>query len=546
MTSIQAVRSPATHSIKIVGRLNPEYKEVLSTNALRFIGRLSRRFECRRRELLRARVIRQSDLDNGWKPSFSDETAWIRDADWVAKPAAQHLIDRRVQIGGPVDRQSVIDALTSGANVFMADFEDGNSPTWDNELRGQINLRDALRGTIAYEDDRGGYHRLGTRTAQLAVRPRGWHMLEHGLLVDNRPVSATLFDVGLFLFHNAQQQAARDDSPHLCLPKVESYFEARLWHDVLSEIEQMLSIPSHTIRTTVLVENILAAFQMDEILFELRDRVCALQFGRWDYLFSFVCKFRLQPDFVLPDRNQCTMRHRALRAVLDLMIATCHRRGIHAIGGKAARVPSATNRDEKHELFEQLMRDLRREASSGLDGTQVAHPHLVHLAKGIFETAVRGPHQIARKNLAAHVSVDDLLAVPLGPKTRQALEANIDISIRYLAAWLGGCGNVAVEGVVENMATAELARAQVWQWITHDIRLDSGEDVTRDLVRTMIQTRLEQFEKELGEIGARANRYTEAASLTEKLMTSRHFLEHVTTIASPRVTVPPHEEPQQH
>jgi malate synthase len=519
--------------VHINGRSSPAFREIMSRGAQEFLAELGRRFECRRRELLRARVIRQSDLDDGWLPSFSSDTAWIRESPWKVRPVATDLVDRRVEIGGAVDRQSVIDALTSGANVFMADFEDGNSPTWDNGLRGQINLRDALAGTIGYEDKQGNYHALGQRTARLAIRPRGWHLVEPGFGVDQRPIAATIFDAGLFFFHNLQALVRKGHSPHVYIPKVESYFEARLWNDLLSAIERLLKVDVGTIRTTVLMETVLAAFQMDEILYELRERAAGLHFGRWDYLFSLVRKFRSRPEFVLPDRNECTMRHRALRAVLELMISTAHRRGVHAIGGKAARVPSFENRDTKHELFEQLMRDLRREASSGLDGTQVAHPRLVPLAKGIFETAVRGANQITSPDATSTVKAEDLLTVPRGPKTRAALRTNVNIVIRYLAAWLDGTGCVAVDGVVENMATAELARAQVWQWIAHSVMLDSGETVDADLVNAIIDEQLDLIEHAVSSHGTQDRPLPQAVHWARHLMTSGGFEDHLTNVVRP-------------
>lgn len=537
MTSIEAVNTQASpfasKSVYVTGRISPAFTEILSPSARTLLADLSRRFECRRRELLRARVIRQSDLDDGWLPGFLEDTSWIRESDWKARAIPQDLVDRRVEIAGPVDRRSTMDALKSGANVFMADFEDGNSPTWDNDLRGQINLRDAINRTLGYEDEHGRYHVLGAKVATVAIRPRGWHLLEQGLVVDHRPIAATIFDTGLFFFHNIATLLAEGHTPHVYVPKIESYFEARLWNDLLSGIEESLGVASGSIRTTILIENVLAAFQMDEILYELRERAVGLHFGRWDYLFSFVRKFRSRADYILPDRNECTMRHRALRAVLDLMIGTAHRRGVHAIGGKAARVPSSQNRDTKHELYEQLMRDLRREASSGLDGTQVVHPRLVPLAKGIFETAVRGPNQIESHVMRSTVTREDLLTVPRGPKTMDALCDNVRIVIEYLSAWLSGAGAVAVDGIVENMATAELARTQVWQWIAHAVQLESGETVTDELVNTIIDQQTVQIEHRIGQLGMRTRRMAEAIRWTKHLMTSGGFEDHMTTVVHP-------------
>jgi len=458
---------------------------ILTGGAVGFVTQLANIFEGRRQDLLEARRQRQYEIDNGRMPDFLPETAHIRIAEWKVAPLPPALLDRRVEITGPVERKMMINALNSGANVFMADLEDSNSPTWQNVIEGQINLRDAVRGTIAYTSPEGKRYQLGEHPAVLMVRPRGWHLDEKHLLVDGKPVSAALCDFGLFWYHNARTLKENCSRPYFYLPKLESHLEARLWNDVFIFAQEQLGIPRGTIRATVLIETILAAFEMDEILWELREHAAGLNCGRWDYIFSFIKKFRNHPDFVLPDRAQVTMDQHFLRSYVELLIRTCHRRGAHAMGGMAAQIPIKNDAAANETALKRVRQDKLREVWAGHDGTWVAHPGLVPLAKEVFDTYMPSPNQIS-KQPEVHVTAADLLSVPHGEITEEGLTRNVDVALRYLAAWLRGNGCVPIYNLMEDAATAEICRAQVWQWVKHGARIEDGRIVTVPLVQEIM------------------------------------------------------------
>ena len=493
--------------------------QVLTPEASAFLTKLARRFEPRRQDLLARRAERQKKIDAGQLPDFLPETAHLRKDEWKVAPIPPDLQDRRVEITGPVDRKMIINALNSGANVFMADFEDSNSPTWQNNLEGQANLRGAVNGTIRFVSPEGKRYELNPRVATLMVRPRGWHLVEKHFLVDGKPISGSLFDFGLYFFHNAQKLIDKGTGPYFYLPKMESHLEARLWNDVFTFAQEELGIPRSTIRATVLIETILAAFEMDEILYELRDHSAGLNCGRWDYIFSFIKKFRNHPDFVLPDRSTLTMDKHFLKSYVDLLIQTCHRRGIHAMGGMAAQIPIKNDASANERALEKVRQDKQREVQAGHDGTWVAHPGLVPIAKEIFDTHMKEPNQIGRRRDEVRVSANDLLAVPEGQITEEGLRWNIDVGLQYLESWLRGSGCVPIYHLMEDAATAEICRSQVWQSVRHGAALSDGRPVTREMVRGIIN---EQKDKLKG------TRMAEAAEIFEHMMTSPDFEEFLT------------------
>ncbi len=447
----------------------PRAEEVLTPEAVAFVTELERRFGRRRRELLEARAERQARIDTGELPDFRQETREIREGDWTIDPVPVGLLDRRVEITGPTDRKMVINALNSGARMFMADFEDANSPTWANMVEGQANLTDAIERTIDFETPEKAY-RLNAETATLLVRPRGWHLLERHLLVDGAAVSASLFDAGLYLFHNAGRLLERGAGPWLYLPKLQSHLEARLWNDVFAHAENALELPRGAIRATVLIEHVLAALEMHEILWELRGHAAGLNAGRWDYMFSVIKTFRDRPEFVLPDRNTVTMTAPFMRAYTELLVQTCHRRGAHAMGGMAAFIPSRRDPELNETALAKVREDKRREAADGFDGTWVAHPDLVPVANEEFDRALgERPNQLDRRRDDVEVSAADLLDVAATPGeiTGEGLRNDVDVGIQYLSAWLRGSGAVAIHNLMEDAATAEIARSQVWQWVRH-------------------------------------------------------------------------------
>jgi malate synthase len=517
--------TPQAEQTHIAGPITEADRAILTDEAVRFLAALSRNFEERRQELLARRRARQQEIDRGAMPGFLPETEWIRKADWVAAPIPADLLDRRVEITGPVDRKMIINALNSGASVFMADFEDSNSPTWRNNLDGQINLRDAVNGAISYVSPEGKRYEPGERTAVLMVRPRGWHLAEKHFLVDGQPISGALFDFGLYFFHNARALMAKGTGPYFYLPKLESHLEARLWNDVFLFAQQELGIPRGTIRATVLIETILGAFEMDEILYELREHSAGLNCGRWDYIFSFIKKFRNRPGFVLPNRAQVTMDRHFLASYVNLLIETCHRRGVHAMGGMAAQIPIKNDPAANEQALEKVRQDKLREVRAGHDGTWVAHPGLVPVAKEIFDAHMTGPNQLQRRP-QARVTAADLLAVPDGDITEAGLRWNIDVGIQYLEAWFRGSGCVPIYNLMEDAATAEICRAQVWQWVNHGARLNDGRPVTAELVK---QTIAEVAGSLRGSLGG--ERLSRAARLYEQMMTSEDFPEFLTLVA---------------
>jgi len=492
---------------------------VLTPEASLFLTRLAREFEPRRQELLARRHARQKKIDAGEMPDFLSETASIREKEWKVVPIPHDLLDRRVEITGPVDRKMIINALNSGASVFMADFEDSNSPTWQNNLEGQTNLRDAVEGTISYVSPEGKRYQLNDHVATLMVRPRGWHLEERHFTVDGQPISGSLFDFGLYFFHNAQRLIEKGTGPYFYLPKLESHLEARLWNDVFCFAQDCLGIPRGTIRATVLIETILAAFEMDEILYELGQHSAGLNCGRWDYIFSFIKKFRNHPEFVLPDRARVTMDRHFLKSYVDLLIQTCHRRGIHAMGGMAAQIPIKNDPEANEKALEKVRQDKLREVRAGHDGTWVAHPGLVPIAKEIFDAHMKEPNQIGCRRDEVHVTAKDLLTVPEGKITEEGLRWNIDVGLQYLESWLRGSGCVPIYNLMEDAATAEICRAQVWQWVKHGAKLSDGRAVTGEMVRSIIA---EQKNKLKG------SRMADAAELYDRMMTSPDFAEFLT------------------
>lgn len=508
-----------------------EYEQVLNAEAVAFIVQLHERFDGCRRELLQRRVQRQADIDNGRLPDFLPETEDIRKADWKVAPIPADLIDRRVEITGPVDRKMIINAMNSGANMFMADFEDSNSPTWLNILAGQLNLQEAIRGEIRYKSPEGKEYALRDHPAVLLVRPRGWHLTEKHFLTNAQPVSASLFDFGLYFFHNAKALIAKGSGPYFYLPKMQSHLEARLWNDVFLFAQEFLGIRRGTIRATVLIETILAAFEMDEILYELREHSAGLNCGRWDYIFSFIKVFRDNPRFVLPDRAQVTMDCHFLKSYVDLLIQTCHRRGIHAMGGMAAQIPIKNNSAANEAAFQKVRQDKLREVKAGHDGTWVAHPGLIPVAKEIFDAHMTTPNQIALNREDVHVTAADLLSVPDAEITEEGLRLNIDVGIQYLESWLLGSGCVPIYNLMEDAATAEISRTQVWQWLRHGAQLKDGRKITTELVHQTVQLELEHIHSLVGPARYDAGKFALAAELFEQMVTSASLPEFLTLAA---------------
>src|ERR1700730_8506627 len=522
-----------TAGVTIRGPMKPGYEKVLTPEALGFAVELEREFGAERRRLLARRAAVQRRLDGGWKPDFFPETEAIRGGDWRVAPIPPDLQDRRVEITGPTDRKMVINALNCGANVFMADFEDANTPTWDNLIEGQANLSEAVRRTITFDDPQTGRHySLNGKTAGLFVRPRGWHLSENHVLVDGEPMSGALFDFALFFFHNAKELVARGTGPYFYLPKLESHLEARLWNNVFLHAQARLGLPKGTIRATVLIETTLAAFEMDEILYELRDHSAGLNCGRWDYIFSFIKKFAEDPACVMPDRAQVTMTSHFLRSYSLLLIKTCHRREIHAMGGMAAQIPIRDDPPANEAAMQKVRSDKLREAGDGHDGTWVAHPGLVAIAQEIFEHEMRQSKQIARKRQDVHVSATQLLVVPEGAITEAGLRQNLNVGVGYIEACLRGIGCVPLYHLMEDAATAEISRAQIWQWIRHGAKLEDGRTIDAALCGAIL-------DEELATLRAGAHdgaRYEDAASLFRGLIEAPSFPEFLTLPAYEIIT----------
>ena len=500
---------------------------ILTDDAVRFVAELHRRFDGTRRQLLSARIERQRRIDAGVRPDFLPETAPIRESDWRCASIPPDLMDRRVEITGPVERKMVINALNSGAKVFMADFEDSTTPLWANLLEGQANLRDAVRRTITFEDPTTGKgYKLKQQTAVLFVRPRGWHLPEQHMLVDGEPVSGSLFDFGLYFFHNAAELRARGTGPYFYLPKMESHLEARLWNDVFVFAQGQLGLPQGTIRATVLIETILATFEMDEILYELRDHSAGLNCGRWDYIFSFIKKLAADQTMLLPDRGQVTMATHFMRSYSKLAIKTCHRREISAMGGMSAFIPIKSDPEANERALGQVRADKEREAGDGHDGTWVAHPGLVPVAMEVFDRLMPGPNQINRKLDDFHVTAEDLLQVPTGHITEAGLRQNVAVGLGYVEAWLRGIGCVPLFNLMEDAATAEISRAQLWQWVHHGAVLTDGRPVTVGLIDGVIDEELAKARATFANEGVFA--YERAAALLRELIRSERFTDFLT------------------
>ncbi|MEP7352825.1 MAG: malate synthase A [Acidobacteriota bacterium] len=514
MSSPQVQRSGITFNAPIP----PECEEILSVEALALVAELHRRFDGRRRELLEARIVRQKAIDAGQLPDFLPETEHIRKSDYKVAPYPVDLADRRVEITGPVERKMVINALNSGANTFMADFEDSNAPTWSNNVFGQVNMRDAVRGTIGFTSPEGKEYKLNPKHAVLLIRPRGWHLMEKHAEIDGQQLSGSFFDFGLYFFHNVKALMAKGSGPYFYLPKMQSHLEARLWNDVFVFAQQYCGVPNGTIRATVLIETILGAFEMDEILWELRDHSAGLNCGRWDYIFSFIKVMRNHPEFVLPDRSTVTMDKHFLKSYVDLLIQTCHRRGIHAMGGMAAQIPIKNDPAANDAALEKVRLDKLREVKAGHDGTWVAHPGLVGLAKQVFDEHMPTPNQIDVKREEVHVTAADLLKVPEGAITEAGLKMNVDIGIQYLESWLRGSGCVPIYNLMEDAATAEISRTQVWQWLHHGKQLSNGSTITGALVRETIKNQLEHIRTTIGQAKFDASKFPQAATLFEHMM----------------------------
>ncbi|MEO7166741.1 MAG: malate synthase A, partial [Chthoniobacterales bacterium] len=483
--------------VEVIGPVSPEFAEILTPDALAFVAKLQRTFNGRRLDCLERRAERQAALDAGGTLDFLPETKEVREGDWTCAAIPQDIRDRRVEITGPTDRKMVINALNSGAKIFMADFEDANAPTWANMIEGQINLRDAIRRTITFTNPNGKEYQLNEKVAVLMPRPRGWHLAEKHMLVDGEPVAGALFDFGLFFFHNAKELIARGSGPYFYLPKMESHLEARIWNDAFKLAQDELGIPQGTIRATVLIETIPAAFEMDEILYELREHSAGLNCGRWDYIFSCIKRFRNKRDFLLADRALITMTTHFMRSYSLLCIKTCHRRGIFAMGGMAAQIPVKGDEAANEEAFAKVRADKEREASAGHDGTWVAHPGMVQLALDVFNAKMPEPNQIERAPNDVKIAAKDLLDFgPSGPITEAGLRQNISVGVQYLEAWLRGHGAVPLFNLMEDAATAEISRAQVWQWIRHsEGKLDDGRKVTKELFRSVLDEELAKVKR---------------------------------------------------
>ncbi|ASS90466.1 malate synthase A [Aeribacillus sp. FSL K6-2848] len=522
------MKASAASRLEVKGTLLPSYREILTNEALQFVEKLEQTFGSRRIELLELRKERERRINEGEKPSFLKETEHIRKGDWTIPPVPKDLQDRRVEITGPVDRKMIINALNSGAKVFMADFEDATSPTWENIVEGQIHLRDAVNKTIEYVNENGKVYKLNEETATLIVRPRGLHLEEKHVLLDGKRISGSLFDFGLYFFHNAKELIKRGSGPYFYLPKLESHLEARWWNDVFCFAQDELGVKRGTIKATVLIETILAAFEMDEILYELKEHSAGLNCGRWDYIFSYLKKFRNDQNVILPDRAQVTMTVPFMRAYSLLAIKTCHRRNVHAIGGMAAQIPVKDDPVKNEEAFQKVRADKEREAKDGHDGTWVAHPALVPVAKEIFDQYMKQPNQID-KQLDVEISAEQLLEVPEGTITEQGLRTNIDVGIRYLASWLSGRGAAPIHNLMEDAATAEISRAQVWQWIRHPKGvLEDGRKVTIELYEKIKQEELEKIKQEFGEEAYQKGRFDEAAKLFDELVRNDEFVDFLT------------------
>jgi malate synthase len=518
--------------VEVTGKLGPRYETVLTPEALAFLADLHRTFDPTRQRLLAGRAARQARFDAGELPDFLPQTRSTRERDWKVAPIPADLLDRRVEITGPVDRKMIINALNSGANVYMADFEDANSPTWANNIEGQLNLKDRWDGKLAFTDAATGKdYAIASKPAVLIVRPRGWHLVEQHVRIDGEPVSGSLFDFGLYFFHNAKTLLEHNTGPYFYIPKLETHLEARLWNDVFVHAQKALDLPVGTIKATVLIETLPAAFEMEEILFELRDHITGLNAGRWDYIFSFIKKFAKNPNFVLPDRSQVVMGRAFLRAYALLLIRTCHRRGAFAMGGMAAQIPVKNDPVANEAAFAKVRIDKEREARDGHDGTWVAHPDLVPIAKEVFDRLMPMPNQLDRLREDVDVDRDALLEIHQGTKTEAGFRENIRVGVQYIEAWLRGRGAVPIYNLMEDAATAEISRAQIWQWITYGATLENGIHVTPEFFVRALGEEMERVNDEIGPKTYGSGRFPEAIDLFRKLSLAPQFAEFLTVPA---------------
>jgi len=527
-------QSTSVSGVEFLAPVKEGYEQILTPEAVAFATDLQRTFNARRKELLIARSERQKRIEAGERPDFLPETKQIRDSSWTVAPLPKDILDRRVEITGPVDRKMIINALNSGAKVFMADFEDSNTPTWSNLIEGHINLRDAIRRTITYADQgTGKQYKLNEQTAVLFVRPRGWHLEERHVKVDGEAMSGSIFDFGLYFFHNANELLKRGSGPYFYLPKMESHLEARLWNDIFLRAQEKIGLPKGTIKATVLIETILATFEMDEILYELREHSAGLNCGRWDYIFSYIKKFASDAHSVLPDRAQVTMTTHFMRSYSKLAIKTCHKRNVHAMGGMSAYIPVKTDPVANEKAIAQVRADKEREAGDGHDGTWVAHPGLVPIAMEVFDRLMPQPNQIAKQLPDYNATAADLLQVPDGQITEAGLKQNVAVGLGYLEAWLRGIGCVPLFNLMEDAATAEISRAQLWQWLHNEVKLSNGSVVDAPLVESTIANELSAQKGKVDE--ARYAAYEKAANLMRDLVLAPEFTEFLTLPAYERV-----------
>ena len=523
MTQTTEISTP--DGVEVVGAIQDGFDAILTEDALAFVAGLHRKFNARRQELLERRMVRQAEFDQGGLPDFLSDTEEVRFGSWQVAPTPEDLQQRWAEITGPVDRKMMIGALNSGADAFMADFEDSLSPTWDNVVNGQINARDAVRREITFENPDGSVRTLNEQIATLLIRPRGWHLDEKHMLIDGEPVAASLFDFGMYMFHNAAERVARGTGPYFYLPKLESHLEARLWNDAFVKAQDDLGVPQGSIRATVLIETLPAAFEMEEILYELRDHSAGLNAGRWDYIFSAVKRFKSQPTFTLPDRVQVTMTTPFMRAYTELLVRTCHKRGAHAMGGMAAFIPSRRDPEINEIALTGVRADKERESTDGFDGTWVAHPDLVNVARDIFETNLNGArNQRERMREDVSVAASDLVSLDQsgGSVSEAGLRLNISVALQYINSWLNGVGAAAINNLMEDAATAEISRGQLWQWIQHNAELDDGRSITSDLYETL-------RDEELASLGGSGeSRFGDAVEILDQLVLTEEFPEFLT------------------
>ena len=513
---------------EILMPIHGQQKKILTSEALEFAALLHQTFNSTRVELLEERLIRQAEIDSGHMPDFLAETEHIRQGDWKIAELPEDLQDRRVEITGPVDRKMIINALNSDVQVFMADFEDSNSPTWGNVIDGQINLRDAINKTISFINPNGKQYELNDETATLMIRPRGWHLIEKNVLVNGEPISASIFDFAIYFYHNANNLIDSGTGPYFYLPKLENHLEARLWNNVFNMAQDELGIPRGSIKATVLIETILAAFEMDEILYELREHSAGLNCGRWDYIFSFIKKFRNRPDFVLPDRSLVSMDRHFLHSYVKLLVQTCHKRGAHAMGGMAAQIPIKDDPIANEKALSKVQNDKEREAKAGHDGTWIAHPGLAHIALDAFNSVMQGTNQLQYLRDDVNVTSHDLLQVPAGDITESGIRTNIRVGIQYLEAWLLGNGCVPLYHLMEDAATAEISRAQLWQWIQHEAKVNDGRQITVHMFDEWMDEELAVIQAEIGEKRFNCGKFSEASSLFAEMIKKDEFDEFLT------------------